>query len=100
MPDVARAVRMLLETSVPFGTYHCVSSSFTTWYELTQFMAGELNSSSAIEPIHVAEVKSAAPRPQHCALSAQKLKSVGIEMPSWQSTVLRHVRQRLGSVAL
>jgi len=77
-----------------------VSSSFTTWYELTQFMAGELNSPSAIEPINVAEVRSAAPRPQHCALSAQKLASVVIEMPPWQSTVSRHIRQRLASVAL
>jgi dTDP-4-dehydrorhamnose reductase len=95
VPDVARAVCMLVDQPVAFGTYHCVSSSFTTWQDPAQFVATELNSSAAIDPINVAFVKSAAPRPQYCALSTQKLHSVGIEMPPWESTVLRHIHQCL-----
>ena len=54
--DVAGAVCMLVDRPVPFGTYHCVSSSFTTWYELARFMATELNSFATIDPIKVADV--------------------------------------------
>ena len=39
-----------------------------------------------------------APRPQFCALSNRKLLALGINMPSWQSAIMRHVAARRADV--
>lgn len=98
VPDVAGAVCRIIETPIPFGIYHCVSTDSTTWYDLAQFVAREMNLDGRVEPIEVASLKSVAPRPQFCALSNEKLRSAGIDVPDWQSAVSRHVGQRVASV--
>jgi len=98
VPDVSRAVSKAIETQIPFGTYHCVSTGFTTWYHLAEFVARELNLQTTIEPLQVHGLKSIAARPQYCALSNEKLRSAGIDMPDWQSAVSSHIRQRVDSV--
>jgi len=40
-------------------------------------------------PVHLADVKLRAQRPRYCALSNEKLKSVGIDMPTWQAAIGR-----------
>jgi dTDP-4-dehydrorhamnose reductase len=39
----------------------------------------------------MADVPLRAARPQYCALSNEKLRSVGIVMPSWQDALARYV---------
>jgi dTDP-4-dehydrorhamnose reductase len=92
VPDVAQATRALLEGNAPSGTYHCVSSGFTTWFDLAREIAQRLAvSESRIEPAMIADFETAAPRPQFCALSNEKLRAAGICMPVWQSAIERHL---------
>jgi dTDP-4-dehydrorhamnose reductase len=37
-----------------------------------------------------------APRPKYCALSNEKLRSIGIEMPPWQDAVTRYLSVLVG----
>ena len=90
-PDVAMAVVALLGNSAPYGTYHCVSSTSTSWYELAEEISRRIGLAACIEPVRAADLKTVARRPRFCALSNQKLASVGITMPSWQSAISRHV---------
>ena len=89
--DVARATRTLLEYHAPFGTYHCVNSGFSTWYELAVEIACALGIAGRIEPVTAADLKTMATRPRFCALSNLKLYAVGVAMPSWQSAIRRHL---------
>jgi len=89
--DVARATRRLLEYRAPFGTYHCVNSGFTTWYELAVEIAKTLRVAARIEPVTAADLKTIASRPRFCALSNLKLYAVGVAMPSWQSAIRQHL---------
>jgi dTDP-4-dehydrorhamnose reductase len=89
--DVARATRMLLEHQAPFGTYHCVNSGFSTWYELAQEIARGLGIPARIEPITAVDLTAIASRPRFCALSNRKLHAVGVDMPSWESAIRRHL---------
>jgi len=52
-----------------------------------------LNLQTTIEPLRVHGLKSLAARPQYCALSNEKVRSAGIDMPGWQSTISSHIRQ-------
>jgi dTDP-4-dehydrorhamnose reductase len=94
VPDVARSTRALIERDAPDGTYHCVNSGRTTWYDLAHEVAARLGVSGRIEPVKVADVTTVAPRPSFCALSNRKLLDEGVAMPDWQSAIARHVASR------
>jgi dTDP-4-dehydrorhamnose reductase len=91
IPDAARATRQLLESAAPPGLYHCVNSGLCTWLEFAQELARQLGIEPRFDRVKMADVALRAARPQYCALSNQKLRSVGIEMPSWQDALARYV---------
>jgi dTDP-4-dehydrorhamnose reductase len=92
--DVVRATRTLLEERGQFGTYHCVSSGCTTWYELANEIARQLNTSAPVVPVLAQDFPTRAVRPRFCALSNRKLGQFGIELPSWTAALARHLAAR------
>jgi dTDP-4-dehydrorhamnose reductase len=92
--DAARATRELLERHAPAGVYHCVNSGHCTWLEFARELARQLGmeARARLVPVRFADVKLRAARPQYCALSNQKLRSIGIEMPPWQDALRRYLR--------
>jgi dTDP-4-dehydrorhamnose reductase len=90
--DVARATRQLVEAHAPSGIYHCVNSGATTWMEFAREMARLLGIDAELTPVRLAEMKLKANRPVYCALSNDKLRSLGIEMTSWQDALARSLR--------
>ena len=89
--DAARATRALLESQAPAGLYHCVNSGVCTWFEFAQELARQLGLAPRLVPVRFDEVKLRAQRPRYCALSNEKLRSVGIEMPPWQDALRRYL---------
>jgi dTDP-4-dehydrorhamnose reductase len=98
VPDVARATRQILERALPFGTYHCVSSGYTAWFQLANEIARVLERPARLIPVEASSIGSGASRPMFCALSNARLQGFGIELPSWQATIRTHV-SLLSSVA-
>jgi dTDP-4-dehydrorhamnose reductase len=90
--DVAMATEGLMERRPPAGIYHCVNGGATTWVHLAETAARLLRSHAEVVPVSVHEVQLRAVRPQYCALSNEKLKDVGIEMPVWEDALARHVK--------
>ena len=91
IPDAARAVRRLIEVAAPPGLYHCVNTGHCTWLEFAQEAARQLGVPPTLTPVRMADMTLRARRPMYCALSNDKLRSVGIEMPLWQDAVARYV---------
>ena len=89
--DAARATRQLLESQAPRGLYHCVNSGHCTWLEFTRELAQQLGVDARLTPVRVADVPLRAKRPQFCALSNEKLSSIGIVMPPWQDALARYL---------
>jgi dTDP-4-dehydrorhamnose reductase len=89
--DVADATLRLLDTSAPYGLYHCVNSGHTTWHALGEEIARLLGREARLVPMRVADVPMRARRPQFAALSNDKLRLTGVEMPSWQNALRRYV---------
>jgi dTDP-4-dehydrorhamnose reductase len=90
--DVARATRQLIESHAPPGLYHCVNSGQCTWLEFAREMARLLGVEPRLTPVRMADVPLRAARPLFCALSNEKLRSIGIEMPSWQDALRRSLQ--------
>ena len=89
--DVARATRQLIEMQAPAGLYHCVNSGVTTWMEFAAEMARLIGVEPRLTPVRLAEMNLNANRPVYCALSNDKLRSLGIDMPSWQDALARNL---------
>jgi dTDP-4-dehydrorhamnose reductase len=89
--DAARATRKLLESGALPGLYHCVNSGSCTWLEFARELARQLDVEPRFEAVKMSDVQLRATRPQYCALSNEKLRSAGIDMPSWQDALARYV---------
>jgi dTDP-4-dehydrorhamnose reductase len=98
VPDVAAAVRALVEREAPGGLYHVVSSGGTTWEALAREAARLLGvSSPRLVAASVHDVPMRAPRPRACALSNAKLRAAGVEMPAWNDALARAIAGRTTS---
>lgn len=89
--DAARATRQLVEAGAPPGLYHCVNSGHCTWLEFALELARQLGIEPRLKPVRMADVPLRARRPQYCALSNEKLASIGILMPAWQDALHRYL---------
>jgi dTDP-4-dehydrorhamnose reductase len=89
--DVARATRRLVESHASGGLYHCVNSGQCTWLEFAREMARLLGLEPRFTPVRMADMQLRASRPLFCALSNEKLRHAGIEMPAWQDALARYL---------
>jgi dTDP-4-dehydrorhamnose reductase len=91
--DVADATLRLLERRPPSGLYHCVNSGITTWLGIAEEAARLLGHRPTLVQTTMESVSLRAKRPLYCALSNDKLRQVGIEMPDWRDALARYVRR-------
>jgi dTDP-4-dehydrorhamnose reductase len=89
--DVAAATWTLIDTAAPAGLYHCVNSGETTWLGVGEEIVRLLDRPSTLVPTRVADVKMRARRPQYAALSNEKLRRAGVDMPTWQDALRRYL---------
>lgn len=90
--DGAWATRRIIETGAPFGLYHVVNSGRCTWLEFARELAARAGLEPRLVPTRMTEVTLRAQRPQYCVLSNEKLRSVGIVMPTWQDALGRFLQ--------
>jgi dTDP-4-dehydrorhamnose reductase len=90
--DAAHATRRLLELDAPGGVYHCVNSGRCTWLEFGRELARQLGVAPRLVATRMADVQMRAVRPQYCALSNEKLRAAGIDMPPWEDALARYLQ--------
>ena len=90
--DAARATRELLEREAAPGLYHCVNSGHATWLDVAREAARLLGVDPLFDVVGFEDMKLRATRPRYCALSNDKLASVGIDMPTWRDALSRYLK--------
>jgi dTDP-4-dehydrorhamnose reductase len=92
--DVATATLALLEREADHGLYHCVNRGHATWLEVGQEVARLLGApADLLTPVRMADLPLKARRPAFAALSVEKLRRAGIDLPSWQDALARYLRR-------
>ena len=86
-PDIASAVRTLLERESGSGLYHCVNSGQAGWDDIAREAAAVLGVVARLKPITLDGLTLAAPRPKYCAMDPAKLAAAGASMRSWQDAL-------------
>jgi dTDP-4-dehydrorhamnose reductase len=87
--DVARVTEYVLVNRPASGLYHCANSGAASWDEIARFAADCLGVEPDIEPVRWADLPGHAIRPQRSALESRRLSSIGVVMPSWQTSLRR-----------
>ena len=88
-PDIARAVRALVERTAAPGLYHCVNSGQASWARIAERAAALVDMPLRMRPLTLETVALRARRPRYCALSNAKLRATGIEMPAWEEALAK-----------
>ncbi|MFA5991588.1 MAG: dTDP-4-dehydrorhamnose reductase [Candidatus Doudnabacteria bacterium] len=82
-PDLAQAVKKLLDDKKDFGVYHITNSGQASWFDFAQEIFRILNKQIVLEPVSAVEFKRTAKRPKKAVLLNTKLPS----MRSWQEAL-------------
>lgn len=86
-PDIARALRILLERNAPPGLYHCVNSGAATWATIAERAAAILGKPLKVRPLTLETAALRARRPRYCAMANAKLAAAGAPMRSWEEAL-------------
>jgi dTDP-4-dehydrorhamnose reductase len=81
--DAAKTMKKIIESQLPFGTYHATNEGFCTWFQFTKQIFSLLNLNPALSPIKTAQLQVKAQRPKFSALSSVKLPKYGIQESKW-----------------
>lgn len=88
---LAQALRRLIDAGAA-GVYHAVNSGPVSWYDFACEALRQAGVAGTIEPISAGEWKAPARRPAYSALENVKLRTLGIEMPSWQDGISAYLK--------
>ncbi len=91
--DLADALRRLVQTQ-PFGLFHAVNAGPVSWYDFVLAAIDCAGKQTKVEPISVAQWRSAAIRPRFSALENARLRTLGIAMPSWRDGIAAYLQVR------
>jgi dTDP-4-dehydrorhamnose reductase/dTDP-4-dehydrorhamnose 3,5-epimerase len=98
--DIAKAIRYLLKTKVPAGTYNVSSSGEpTSWaniakqvFDLTGYDQGRIKGISTEE--YYAGKENIAPRPLQSTLDLAKIQSIGFMPKMWDTALREYLKQQ------
>ncbi len=99
--DLAAAIVHLLGTASPYGTYNVTcDGDILTWHQIAQRVF-ELtgHAASDVSPQTTAEYaagKLVAPRPTHSALTLDKIKATGFDLPTTEDALAEYVARTVG----
>ncbi|MBI5530861.1 MAG: dTDP-4-dehydrorhamnose reductase [Candidatus Doudnabacteria bacterium] len=82
-PDLAAAVKNLLDDKKPFGVYHITNSGFGSWFDFAAEIFKITGKTTKLEPVPSTDFKRAAHRPKKSVLLNTKLQPLRL----WQEAL-------------
>jgi dTDP-4-dehydrorhamnose reductase len=91
--DLARALAQLCRKNAS-GIVHVTDAGECSWFEFAQEIVRSAGLATTVRPVSSQQMARPAPRPAYSVLSATRLQSLGIEMPSWRDALRRYLEER------
>jgi len=90
---LAEAVSQLIRTEA-YGLYHVSEEGQCSWYEFARKIFELEKLPVNLKPVSSREFASPVQRPAYSVLSKQKLRGLGLSMPSWDDGLSRYLSAR------
>ena len=81
--DGAETMKKMIESGLPFGTYHATNEGFCTWFQFANQIFSLLGLKPALTIIKTTQMQVKAQRPKFSALRSVKLPKHGIRAREW-----------------
>jgi dTDP-4-dehydrorhamnose reductase len=92
--DAASTIKKIIETKLPFGTYHATNQGYCTWFQFAQEIFKITNLNPNLTPIKTNQLQMKAKRPQFSALKSIKLPKYGIKMRDWKEALYDYLIEK------
>lgn len=92
--DAANAIKRIVESKLPFGTYHAVNEGYCTWFQFAEQIFRLLNLNPAITPVETTMLQMKARRPRFSGLKNAKLVDHGMQMRGWGDALLDYLVEK------
>jgi dTDP-4-dehydrorhamnose reductase len=91
--DLARAIIQLCQNNAG-GIVHVTNAGNCTWFEFASEIVRSAGLATSVRPVSSLQMARPAPRPAYSVLSSNRLRELGIEMPSWHDALRRYLEER------
>jgi dTDP-4-dehydrorhamnose reductase len=81
--DAAETMKKIIESQLPFGTYHATNGGFCTWFQFTKQIFSLLNLNPMLTSIKANQLQVKAQRPKFSVLKSIKLPKHGMQARDW-----------------
>jgi len=85
--DAATTLKKIIESKLPFGTYHATNQGYCTWFQFAKEIFKITGINPTLTPIKTEQLKMKAERPRFSALKSIKLPKYGIQMGGWKQAL-------------
>ncbi len=85
--DAASTIRKIMESGLPFGTYHATNQGFCTWFQFAKETFKLLDLNPTLTPIETEQLEMRARRPRFSALESKKLTKYNIKTREWKQAL-------------
>jgi dTDP-4-dehydrorhamnose reductase len=92
--DAVRIMKDMLETGVPYGTYHASNQGYCTWFEFTGEILKLTGLNARLIPIETSQLQTKARRPRFSALRSIKLSKHSIQVTEWKEALADYLAEK------
>jgi dTDP-4-dehydrorhamnose reductase len=92
--DAAKIMKKIIESQLPFGTYHATNEGFCTWFQFTKQIFSILNMDPTLTAIKASQLQVKAQRPRFSALKSTKLPKHSIQPREWTGALLDYLIEK------
>lgn len=89
---IAKAIVFMVNKSIDFGIYNVVNKGEVSWHEFASEVMRILSYKNEINKISSSSLDLKAKRPFYSALSAKKIESLGLEVPTYQQSLKEYLK--------
>jgi dTDP-4-dehydrorhamnose reductase len=82
--DAAAVIKKILESNLPFGTYHLTNQGQCTWFQFAQEIFRLTGLNPNLTQIGNSQMQTKTKRPLYSALASAKLPKYNLEMRDWK----------------
>jgi dTDP-4-dehydrorhamnose reductase len=92
--DAASIMKEIIESKLPYGTYHATNSGYCSWYQFAEAIFQIRGLNPALTSLKTEQLSMKARRPRFSALRSTKLLQYGIEMRGWKEALRAYLVEK------
>ena len=92
--DAASTLKKILESQLPYGTYHTTNKGYCSWYQFAEGIFQITGLNPVLTPIKTEQLNVKAKRPRFSALRSTKLSRYGIEPREWKEALRAYLMEK------